>query len=74
MAGAVRTRLFLCPEFPRIIFGGNSSRCSRREPSKQPTLVKNRNGPDPTLAQQYREGLEQYFEPDELKPEAPPQH
>jgi hypothetical protein len=29
---------------------------------------------DPRLAQQYREGLEQYFEPDELKPEAPPQH
>ena len=29
---------------------------------------------DPRLAQQYREGLEQYFESDELKPEAPPQH
>ena len=29
---------------------------------------------DPRLAQQYREGLEQYYESDELKPEAPPQH
>ena len=29
---------------------------------------------DPRLAQQYREGLEQYFESYELKPEAPPQH
>jgi hypothetical protein len=28
---------------------------------------------DPRLAQQYREGLEQYYESDELKPEAPPQ-
>jgi hypothetical protein len=29
---------------------------------------------DPRLVQQYREGLEQYYESDELKPEAPPQH
>jgi hypothetical protein len=29
---------------------------------------------DPRLAQQYREGLEQYYESDELKPEAPPRH
>jgi hypothetical protein len=29
---------------------------------------------DLRLAQHYREGLEQYFEPDELKLEAPPQH
>jgi hypothetical protein len=29
---------------------------------------------DPRLAQRYREGLEQYYESDELKPEAPPQH
>jgi hypothetical protein len=29
---------------------------------------------DPRLAQQYREGLEQYYESDEMKPEAPPQH
>ncbi len=29
---------------------------------------------DPRLAQQYREGLKQYYESDELKPEAPPQH
>jgi hypothetical protein len=29
---------------------------------------------DPRLAQQYREDVEQYFESDELKPEAPPQH
>lgn len=29
---------------------------------------------DPRLAQEYREGLEQYFESDELKPEAPPRH
>jgi hypothetical protein len=29
---------------------------------------------DPRLAQQYREGLEQDYESDELKPEAPPQH
>ena len=28
---------------------------------------------DPRLAQQYREGLEQYYESDEMKPEAPPQ-
>ncbi len=29
---------------------------------------------DPRLAQQYREGLEQYYVSDEMKPEAPPQH
>ena len=29
---------------------------------------------DPRLAQQYREGLEQYYESDEMKPGAPPQH
>ncbi len=29
---------------------------------------------DPRLARQYREGLEQYYESDEMKPEAPPQH
>ena len=29
---------------------------------------------DPRLAQQYREGLEQYYESDELKPEAPSRH
>ncbi len=29
---------------------------------------------DPRLAQRYREGLEEYYESDELKPEAPPQH
>jgi hypothetical protein len=29
---------------------------------------------DPRLAQQYREGLEQYYESDELKPEASPRH
>ena len=28
---------------------------------------------DPRLARQYREGLEQYYESDEMKPEAPPQ-
>jgi hypothetical protein len=28
---------------------------------------------DPRLAQQYREGLKQYYESEELKPEAPPQ-
>ena len=28
---------------------------------------------DPRLAQQYREGLEQYYESEEMKPEAPPQ-
>lgn len=28
----------------------------------------------PRLVQEYREGLEQYFESDELKLEAPPQH
>jgi hypothetical protein len=27
---------------------------------------------DPRLAQRYREGLKQYYESDELKPEAPP--
>ena len=27
---------------------------------------------DPRLAQQYRKGLKQYYESDELKPEAPP--
>ena len=27
---------------------------------------------DPRLAQRYREGLAQYYESDELKPEAPP--
>ncbi|CAA9387265.1 MAG: hypothetical protein AVDCRST_MAG03-342 [uncultured Rubrobacteraceae bacterium] len=29
---------------------------------------------DPKLGQEAREGLEQYFESDELKPEHPPQH
>ena len=29
---------------------------------------------DPRLGQQYREGLKQYYESDEMKPEAPPQH
>ena len=29
---------------------------------------------EPRLAQRYREGLEEYYESDELKPEAPPQH
>jgi hypothetical protein len=28
---------------------------------------------DPRLARQYREGLKQYYESDEMKPEAPPQ-
>jgi hypothetical protein len=29
---------------------------------------------DPVLGQKTKEGLEQYFESDELKPEHPPQH